>query len=117
MARIGSKLLGQALDRLVVGIEGFDFIQQFLLQARHFGRVNAVLACQGIDGVQPLFELLQACGVGIEVVEEAVQFADGFLHLYLRAGNHVGRLAQGAGCVMYGCEAVEAGRQGAEHIA
>ncbi|NWD53100.1 hypothetical protein HX895_34770, partial [Pseudomonas gingeri] len=47
-----------------------------------------------VDRVQPLFELLQACRVGIEMIEEAVQFADGFLDLDLRAGQQVGGFAQ-----------------------
>ncbi|MCY1407251.1 hypothetical protein D9M71_225460 [compost metagenome] len=117
MASIGCKFVGQALDGLVIGIEGFDFIQQLLLQAGHFGGVNAVFARQGINGVQALFELLQARRVGIEVVEEAVQFADGFFYLNLRAGNQVGSLAEGARCIVHGGEAVEADGQGAEYVA
>ncbi|MCY1448556.1 hypothetical protein D9M71_652350 [compost metagenome] len=76
-----------------------------------------MLAGEGIDGVEALFELLQARRVGIEVVEEAVQLANGFFYLDLRAGDHGGRLAQGLGRVVHGGQAVEAGSQGVEYVA
>ncbi|MNR36856.1 hypothetical protein D3C85_1548300 [compost metagenome] len=50
------------------------------------------------------------------MVEEAVQFAHGFLDLDLRAGQQGDRLGQGAGLGVEGGEPVEAGGQGAEHI-
>ncbi|MCY1442182.1 hypothetical protein D9M71_585340 [compost metagenome] len=56
-----------------------------------------MLARQGIDVVEALFELLLARRVGIEMVEEAVQLAHGFLDLDLRAGQQIDRLGQGAG--------------------
>ncbi|MND90537.1 hypothetical protein D3C80_826240 [compost metagenome] len=117
VAGIGGQLFSQALDRFVVGVEVFQLFHQALLQAGQLGRVHPVLAGEGIDGVEALFELLQARRVGIEVVEEAVQLANGFFYLDLRAGDHGGRLAQGLGRVVHGGQAVEAGSQGVEYVA
>ncbi|MCY1445683.1 hypothetical protein D9M71_622100 [compost metagenome] len=68
-----------------------------------------MLARQAVDGVQPLFQHLQPVGIGIEVVDEAVQFADRFLHLYLRAGQQVDRLGQRRRLALEGGQAVQAG--------
>ncbi|MNH46163.1 hypothetical protein D3C79_1088330 [compost metagenome] len=64
---------------------------------RQFGGVHAVLAGQGIDGVETLFQGLQAHWVGVEVVEKAIELAHGFLDLDLCTGDQGGGLAQGLG--------------------
>ncbi|MNC82573.1 hypothetical protein D3C75_1361380 [compost metagenome] len=61
--------------------------------------------------------MLQACRVGIEVIKEAVQLADRFLDLDLRAGNHSGGFAQCFGGILHCGQAIETGGQGIEHIA
>ncbi|MNF93245.1 hypothetical protein D3C84_759130 [compost metagenome] len=87
MTRVGGQLLGQAFRGFVVGIEGFQFVEQALLQFGQLGRLDPVLARQGVDVVEALFQLLLARRVGVEMVEEAVQFAHGFLDLDLCAGQ------------------------------
>jgi hypothetical protein len=57
-----------------------------------------MLARQTVDGVQALFQQLLALRVGVEMVEEAIQLADRFLDLALRAGQQVGRPGRRAGC-------------------
>ncbi|MCY1358144.1 hypothetical protein D9M69_446680 [compost metagenome] len=51
------------------------------------------------------------------MVEEAVQLAHGFFDLDLRAGEQVDRFGQGGGLGMEGGQTVEAGGEGAEHVA
>ncbi|MNH02020.1 hypothetical protein D3C79_612480 [compost metagenome] len=114
---VGRQLFAQALNRFVAGVQAFQLFHQALLQVRQLGGVHAVLARQGIDSVEAFFQGLQAHGVGVEVVEEAVELAHGFLDLDLRAGDQVGRFAQCLWRVGGGTQAVEAGGEGAEHIA
>ncbi|MNN41009.1 hypothetical protein D3C81_1551020 [compost metagenome] len=114
---IGRQFFAQALDRLVAGIQAFQLLHQLLLQVGQFGRVHAMFARQGVDGVEALFQGLQAHGVGVEIVEEAVEFAYGFFYLDLCAGDEVGGFTQRLGGVGCGAQAIEAGGEGAEHIA
>ncbi|MNF97198.1 hypothetical protein D3C84_800180 [compost metagenome] len=72
MTGIGRQLFAQSLDGFVVGIQGFDFIQQALLHLRDFGRLDAMFARHGVNRVETLFQILEARGVGIEIVEKAV---------------------------------------------
>ncbi|MNE41766.1 hypothetical protein D3C80_1358540 [compost metagenome] len=95
MLGIGRQFFAQALDRLVAGVQAFQLFHQPLLQVGQFGGVHAVLAGQGIDSVEAFFQGLQAHWVGVEVIEEAVELAHGFLDLDLRTGDQVGGLAQG----------------------
>ncbi len=81
------KFVAQSLNGFVVGVKGFNFIQQLLLHRRHFGRLNAMFACQGVDGIQALLYFLQAGWVGIEVVEKAIELSHGFFNLDLCAGQ------------------------------
>ncbi|MNV82456.1 hypothetical protein D3C71_1761920 [compost metagenome] len=76
-----------------------------------------MLARQRIDSVEAFFQCLQAHGVGVEVVEKTVELTHGFLDLDLRAGDQVGCFAQCLWRVGGGTQAVEAGGEGAEHIA
>lgn len=86
------------------------------MHGRHLGGLDPVFASQGIDGVQPLLQLLQARRVRIEMVDEAIQFADGLFDLDLRAGQQVGGFRQGAGGVADARQAIEAHCQGAEDV-
>ena len=83
VARVGTQFVLQAFDGLIVGVQRFDFIQQLLVQCRNFSRLNAVLARQGVDGVQTLLDLLQSRRVRLETVEKPVDFTDRFLDLNL----------------------------------
>ena len=94
VAGIGGQLIGQTLDIFIIGVESFELIQQFLLQGGHFGGLNPMFACQGINGVEALLEILQAARVGVEVVNKAVELADGLFDLDLCAGQQVGGFAQ-----------------------
>ena len=76
-----------------------------------------MLARQGVDSVQALFYFLQACRIGVEVVQEAIQFAHGFLNLDLCTGQQGGGFIQRAGSVVHAGQAIEAGGKGVEHIA
>ncbi|MCY1522118.1 hypothetical protein D9M68_569630 [compost metagenome] len=76
-----------------------------------------MLARQGVDRVQALFHLLKALGVGIEMIEKAVELANRFFYLDLRTGQQVGRFAQGTWLALEGAQAVEAAGQGGEHVA
>ena len=89
-----SELLAQSFDGFVVRVECFDFIQQFLLHGCDFSRLDSMLASQGINSVQALFYFLQACWVGVEVIQETIEFAHGLFNLDLRAGQQGGRFAQ-----------------------
>ena len=86
--------MGQPLDVFIVGVQGFEFIEQALLQCGDLGWLHAVFARQRVNGVEPLFEVLQATGVGIKVINEAIEFAHGFFNLNLRAGQQVGGFVQ-----------------------
>ena len=113
---IGGQFLAEALDRLVVGVQAFQFLQQALLQLGQFEGLHPVFARQAIDGVQALLQQLLALRVGIEVIDEAVQFADRLLDLDLRAGQQVGGFAQ-CRLVAEAAQAVEAGGQCRQHVA
>ena len=117
MALIGGQLFGQAFTGLVVGIQAFKLLEQLLLQGGQLGGLDAMLACQGVDGVQALFEKLLTLRVGVEVIEEAIQLADCFFDLDLRTGQQVAGFVQGAALAAKGAQAVEAGGQRGEHVA
>ncbi len=117
MTGVGGQFLGQAFAGLVVGIEALQFLEQSLLQGGQLGGLDAVLAGQGVDGVQAFFEVLLALRVGIEVIDEAVQFAHGLLDLDLRAGQQVARFAQRTALAAEGAKPVEAGGQRRQHVA
>jgi hypothetical protein len=100
----------------VIGVQGFDFIQQALLHLGHFGRLDAVFACHGIDRIKAFFEVLKTRWIGIEVIKEAVQFSHGFFDLDLCAGQQAAGFAQGANRIVDARKAIEAGGKGVQHI-
>ncbi|MNH31921.1 hypothetical protein D3C79_923320 [compost metagenome] len=116
MAGKGRQFFAKTLDGLVIGIQAFEFFHQPLLQVCQFCRVHTVFAGEGIDAVETFFELLQARGVGVEVIKETVQLADRFFNLDLCTGDHVGGFAQCFGRILHCCQAIEAGSQGVEYI-
>ncbi|MCY1439946.1 hypothetical protein D9M71_562000 [compost metagenome] len=116
MTSKGSQFFAKTLDGFVIGIQAFEFFHQPLLQVCQFCRVHTVFAGEGIDAVETFFELLQARGVGVEVIKEAVQLADRFFNLDLCAGDHVGGFAQRLGRILHCGQAIEAGGQGVEYI-
>ena len=86
--------MGQAFNVFIVGVQGFELIEQALLQCGDFGWLHAVFARQRVNGVEPFFEVLQATRVGIKVINEAIEFAHGFFDLNLCAGQQVGGFVQ-----------------------
>ena len=113
----GRQLIGQALDVFIVGVEGLQLIQQFLLQGGHFGGLDPMFARQGINGVEALFEVLQTARVGVEMVDKAVEFPHRLFDLNLCAGQQVSGFAQRARVAVDARQAVEAGCQCIKHIA
>lgn len=117
MPGVGGQFVAQASDRFVVGVQRLQFVEQALLQVGQFGGLDPVLARQGINDVQALLDLLLAIGIGIEVVDEAVQFADRLLDLDLRAGQQVDRFAESGGLAAERGQAVEAGIERGKDVA
>jgi len=100
VAGVAGQLITQTLDGFIIGVKGFEFFQQFLLQGGDVGGLYAVFARQGLNGIEPLFEVQQASGIGIKVVEKTIEFTHGLFALDLGAGQQVGGFAQGAGVVI-----------------
>ena len=117
MAGVGGQFVSQSLHGFIVGIQAFQFVQQALLQLAQIAGLHAVLARQTVDAVEAILQLLLTLRVGIEVIDEAIEFADGFLHLDLRTGQQVGGLAECAGLIAEGAKPVEAGGQCGQDVA
>lgn len=86
MLGVGGQFVVQVFDCFVVGVQCFQFVEQVLLQVGQFGGLDLVFVCQGINDVQVFFDLLLVIGIGIEVVDEVVQFVDCFFDLDLCVG-------------------------------
>jgi len=117
VASVGGQLFAEALDRFVIGIEAFQFFQQLLVQVGQFARLYAVLARQGVDGVQALLQHLLAFRIGVEMVDEAIELTDRLFDLDLRAGEQVDRLAQRLRLILEGGQPLQAAGQGGKHVA
>ena len=87
MPLVGRELFLQPADRLVIGVQVFQLLQQSLLQAGQLEWLYPMFTGQGVDRVQALLECLEALGIGIEVVNEAIQLAHRFLDLDLGAAQ------------------------------
>src|SRR5690625_356928 len=81
----------QFCQAVVALFEAAQFGPEAGVQGRQFLGLDAVLARQLIQGAQPLFHLVQASRIQLEVIHEVPQAAGGFLHL------DVGALQQGEG--------------------
>ena len=87
------------------------------MQVGQFGRLHAVLASEGVDGIQPLFQHLLALRIGVEVIDEAVQLADRLFDLNLRARQQIDCFAQGLRLVLEGAQTLQAAGQCRQHVA
>ena len=81
MTFAGGQFLAEALDRPSSAFQAFQLPQQALLQQASLKGCTRCCARQAVDGIQAFLQQLLALRVGIEMIDEAVQFADRLLDL------------------------------------